>query len=161
MNLNFFGDKHGKNARDTHFSCISKFIKSESFVRQLSTSMDIVDAINKRQELSNILRKEKSTPLVFYKISIIIIHLILKKQDLEPITTIAVTLQDNFQQLVQGQYQENQKLTVKNLESYYNYRTVGTDFQWVTSVLSDRENFMPMPITSFFFGYTHNLNTSF
>jgi hypothetical protein len=51
--LNFFAEKHGKNNRDTHFSNISKFIKDESLVKQLSSSQDIVNAISKRQQISN------------------------------------------------------------------------------------------------------------
>ena len=32
VELNFFGDKHGKNQRDTHFSAITNFIKTESLI---------------------------------------------------------------------------------------------------------------------------------
>ena len=53
VNLNFFAEKHGKNARDAHFSIISKFIKAESLTRKLTSSQDIVDAILKRQNLAN------------------------------------------------------------------------------------------------------------
>ena len=53
MNLNFFGDKHGKNSRDTHFSNISKFIQTESLIKRLESSQDIADAINKRQGIAN------------------------------------------------------------------------------------------------------------
>ena len=59
MNLNFFGDKHGKNNRDTHFSNIAKFIEAESLVKQLKTSQDIVDAIHKRQSIANLNKKGK------------------------------------------------------------------------------------------------------
>ena len=51
--LNYFAEKHGKNSRDTHFSQISKFIESESKLKQMTSSQDIVDAILKRQEISN------------------------------------------------------------------------------------------------------------
>lgn len=51
--MNFFADKHGKNSRDSHFSCISKFVESESLVKQLKDMKDVVDAINKRQDLAN------------------------------------------------------------------------------------------------------------
>lgn len=53
VSLNFFGDKHGKNNRDAHFSNLSRFVKSESLVKRLESSKDIVDAILKRQELAN------------------------------------------------------------------------------------------------------------
>ena len=51
--MNFFGDKHGKNNRDTHFSVISRFIQAESLVKKIYSTQDIVDAIHKRQELAN------------------------------------------------------------------------------------------------------------
>ena len=39
VNLNFFSESHGKNARDQHFSNISKFIKqAESKVRLTNTA---------------------------------------------------------------------------------------------------------------------------
>ena len=53
VNLNFFGDKHGKNSRDSHFSNIAKFIKDESLVKKLKSTQDIVDAIIKRQLIAN------------------------------------------------------------------------------------------------------------
>lgn len=53
VNFNFFGEKHGKSGRDTHFSCISKFIRDESLVRQLTCSKDIVNAIHIGQKRSN------------------------------------------------------------------------------------------------------------
>jgi len=53
VDLNFFGDKHGKNSRDTHFSCVSKFIRDETLVRRMTCSQDIVDAIHYRQNISN------------------------------------------------------------------------------------------------------------
>jgi len=53
VNLNFFADKHGKNARDSHFSCLSRFIKDESLIRQLKNIPDVVEAINNRQRASN------------------------------------------------------------------------------------------------------------
>ena len=59
MSLNFFGDRHGKNCRDTHFSCISKFVRDESLVKQIRTSQDIVSSIISRQEKSNENRIEK------------------------------------------------------------------------------------------------------
>ena len=61
VNLNFFGEHHGKKNRDTHFSNISKFIKAESLVRQLVSSQDIVDAIHKRQSMANQNQKSNST----------------------------------------------------------------------------------------------------
>jgi hypothetical protein len=53
VNINYFAEKHGKNARDAHFSNLAKFVKSESLVRRLENSADIVSAINLRQNMAN------------------------------------------------------------------------------------------------------------
>ena len=53
VNFNFFGDKHGKNVRDLHFSHISKYVADESLERKIESSQDIVNAINKRIQSSN------------------------------------------------------------------------------------------------------------
>ena len=70
VKYNLFAEKHGKNSRDQHFSVISNFIKQESFVKKLCSSLDIVDAIRKHQDLSNIGRKEQiiTEAYVFEKI---------------------------------------------------------------------------------------------
>ena len=62
--MNFFGNKHGKNGRDTHFSCLTKFIEAEKKVRKFSSSADIARAITSRQEISNEARKELSKDLM-------------------------------------------------------------------------------------------------
>jgi len=59
VSLNFFGDKHGKSSRDTHFSHISRFIHFESLKKRLCSSEDIVKAIVNGQKLSNIDKKWK------------------------------------------------------------------------------------------------------
>ena len=51
--MNYFGEGHGKNCRDTHFSTVSKFVMDESLVRKLSTPEDVARAINDRQALTN------------------------------------------------------------------------------------------------------------
>ena len=38
VSFNFFGDKHGKNSRDQHFSVVSNFLKYESFEKQLTST---------------------------------------------------------------------------------------------------------------------------
>ena len=53
VNLNFHSDKHGKSPRDQHFSCIAKFVESESLNKKIENSKDVVDAINKGQKQSN------------------------------------------------------------------------------------------------------------
>lgn len=59
MSLNFFIEKHGKNSRDSHFSCISRFIKEESLVKKIESTQDIVDAIHNRQRMANENKKSK------------------------------------------------------------------------------------------------------
>ena len=67
VNWNLFGEKHGKNARDQHFSAISHFIKCESMVKRLRPSKDIVDAIYNRQILANRNRiRLKLDPILFW-----------------------------------------------------------------------------------------------
>ena len=41
----------------------------------------------------------------------------------------------------------NEKLTIMNIESFYNYRTVEDNFKCVTSILSNRDTFMPINIS--------------
>lgn len=51
--MNFFGDHHGKNARDAHFSHVSRFVENYSLKQRLTCSQDIVDAIYLGQRLAN------------------------------------------------------------------------------------------------------------
>ena len=59
VELNFFGEKHGKNTRDHHFSVISKFIELETHKNRLNDSKNIIECIIKRQNASNLIRKQK------------------------------------------------------------------------------------------------------
>jgi hypothetical protein len=58
--MNFFCEKHGKNKRDAHFSNLTKFVNAESMVAQLKCSEDLVNAIHKRQAISNENKKGKN-----------------------------------------------------------------------------------------------------
>jgi hypothetical protein len=53
ISLNFFGERHGKNSRDQHFSLIQNFVNQESLVKKLTCSHDIVDAIERHQKIAN------------------------------------------------------------------------------------------------------------
>jgi hypothetical protein len=53
VNMNYFGEKHGKFTRDQHFSVISYYLKKESMKNKISSTQDIVDVINKCQAESN------------------------------------------------------------------------------------------------------------
>ena len=41
---------------------------------------------------------------------------------------------------------KNKTLTIQNIESYYNYRTIENDFKLVSSVLSNENNFIELRI---------------
>lgn len=53
VEINMFGEKHGKSERDVHFSNVTKFIEFESMARNLISSQDIVDSILRRQTMAN------------------------------------------------------------------------------------------------------------
>lgn len=53
VNLNFFGDKHGKNGRDVHFSSISRYIRNESMRRRIMNTQHIVEAIDYGTKITN------------------------------------------------------------------------------------------------------------
>jgi hypothetical protein len=67
VNLNFFVEKHGKNFRDSHFSCVSRFIHNESLLKRLTSSEDIVDAIHNGQKKSNENRAAESKLIFLFK----------------------------------------------------------------------------------------------
>lgn len=110
--MNYFGEKHGKNARDTHFSCLSLFLKMESLVTPLKTSDDIVNAIIKRQAISNTNRALRC---------------------LKPINTICFALDSEDEM----DRRNLECLSIKGIETLYNYRTIGPSFILVSSILSD------------------------
>ena len=71
MSYNIFGEKHGKNGRDQHFSVVSSFIRQESFLKKLTCCNDIVEAIHKNQKISNELREKKRLSPIITKAFII------------------------------------------------------------------------------------------
>jgi hypothetical protein len=62
-----------------HFANISKFLKAESMIKQINSSLDIVNTINKRQAISNENNLSSSNYLLFLK-SIFIISIFQKKR---------------------------------------------------------------------------------
>ncbi len=58
MSLNFFGESHGKNARDQHFSSISKILEQASFKKRLHCSDEIVQVVREIQDTINITRND-------------------------------------------------------------------------------------------------------
>ena len=146
--MNFLGEKHAKNARDTHFSCIAKFIHNESLVRQLNSSKHIVDTIHSTQTQSNENRALKSNKFIYFIIYKIIDSSKLYFIDKPPINTIAFELKSDTLEILNIANCFNEKLTIKNIERFYNYRTIGNDFKCMTSVLSGRDSYMPINIPS-------------
>lgn len=57
MNSNFFGEKHGKNGRDQHFSVLSYYLKRAALKELISNTTDIVNIINTSQLSSNFHRR--------------------------------------------------------------------------------------------------------
>jgi hypothetical protein len=111
VNWNFFVEKHGKNQRDQHFSVVSKYIRQETFIRKLYDSADLVETIKKRQDDSNEYRLENE------KDEINVIAAEVRWQQLEKRTGLF--------------------LKIPNIESLYNLRTIGEQFQIKTSIYSD------------------------
>ncbi len=78
-----------------------------------------------------------------------------------PIITIAYGLEEDFMDRFNISQELNQKLTIKNIESFFNYRTVAPDFKFVSSILSDKEKFMAVEIASNFTYLIDNKNQFF
>jgi len=54
-----------KKSRDSYFSCVSSFIKSQSLIKRLETSSDVVDNIQNEQNKSNENRILRGNNLLF------------------------------------------------------------------------------------------------
>ncbi|CAF0895334.1 unnamed protein product [Brachionus calyciflorus] len=119
-------EDHGKNLRDAHFSCIARFLKYASLKKRLCSSKDIVDAINEGQRKAN-------------------------ENALKRTNTIAYELDFETDLFHSTNYPRNKTLTIQNVESFYNYRTIGSEFRLVTSILSDWNHFIELRLK----GYIH------
>ena len=72
IELNYFGEKHGKNNCDQHFSVITKYLEYESYKKRLISSDDIVKCINEHQTISNLYRvSEGLEPIIVHSIEFI------------------------------------------------------------------------------------------
>lgn len=60
VNLNYFGEKHGKFSRDQHFSILTQCIRRESIRKWIRSSSDIVNIINESQINSNFFRSQSN-----------------------------------------------------------------------------------------------------
>ena len=104
-----FAECHGKSSRDSHFSIIDLFLKEESNLKQLTSTNDVISAINKQQSQSNNWRKTLG---------------------LDPITTIAIEFRPQLDNYI-AKYRK-----IPNLKTYYNFFT-DSEFKLRTCVISD------------------------
>ena len=65
---------------------------------------------------------------------------------MKPITTIPFLLTTNYAQEVGIEFGTVQILTIKNIESFFNYKTVksGETLSLVSTVLSNSDKYMPL-----------------
>ncbi len=59
MNSNYLGEKHGKFARDQHFSIISYYLRRETLKNYIANTTDIANAINSSQFQTNLYRRSQ------------------------------------------------------------------------------------------------------
>ena len=57
------------------------------------------------------------------------------------IRTIAYLLDENYRFLPDCDKRVNQKISIKIINSYYNYRTIGENFNLVSSILSNNDKY--------------------
>jgi hypothetical protein len=62
------------------------------------------------------------------------------------VKTIAFGLDFETDFLISNNFNSNITLTIQNIESFYNYRTIGNNFQLVTSVLSGENEFIELKL---------------
>ena len=59
VDLNFFGESHGKNSRDQHFSNVSNFLKQAEYKMRLTNTAEIIKAIEIGQRRANLFQALK------------------------------------------------------------------------------------------------------
>ena len=124
VSFNLFCEKHGKNSRDQHFSVVSNFIQQESFVKKLTSSQDICDAIEKHQMFANIDKErlnlsQKPTTRMFKKT-----------------ITKAYVIPEH-----KSMTYTSLKMFITGVKNYYNFFTDNL-FNLKTHFMSDQENFI-------------------
>ena len=79
---------------------------------------------------------------------------------MEPIETICIELTREIITQISNMYAENRQIFIRNIESFYNYRTklnnTTQNFDYVTSILSDRDVFISFYIAKFVFQLNYN-----
>jgi len=64
----------------------------------------------------------------------------------KPITTYALALDFETNISISREFPENKILVINNLESFYNYRTVGANFKLYSSILSNENNLIEIKV---------------
>ncbi len=100
----------------------------QSLTKRLSSSQDIANAMEQRQALAN--QKNQNA-----------------KSECEIEVHVAVLDVDETREL-QEKHTDSNFVFISNLESFYNYRTIGEDFKIVSSVLSLNENYVDVQMKS-------------
>ncbi len=111
VSYNLFAECHGKSSRDQHFSVIGFFIKEAMFNKKLTSTNDVIAAIESGQVKSNINRSDKK---------------------LKPIQTIALEHRPEITIL-------NEKQCVRkimSLKTYYNFFN-DDQFMMYSTIFSD------------------------
>jgi hypothetical protein len=98
----------------------------QSLTKRLSSSQDIADAIMQRQAMANENNQDKNSHVQVY---------------------VAV-LDVNEAKAIQDEHLNTNFVHIANLESLYNYRTVGEEFKIVSSVLSMNESYVDVQMKS-------------
>jgi hypothetical protein len=98
----------------------------QSLTKRLSSSQDIADAIEQRQALANQNNQNANLHIEVH---------------------VAVLDVDETREL-QEKHTNSNFVFISNLESFYNYRTIGEDFKIVSSVLSLNENYVEVQMKS-------------
>ena len=119
MNVNFHAEKHGKSHLDQHFSVISSYLKTENQTKKIYSTQDIVNAIIKRQQASNIERN---------------------KNELAEINLKCFDLSSSLNNETSNA--SKNQLVIHNLRSYYNFssKRLNGDFVIESTIFSDLEN---------------------
>ena len=131
---------------------MSRFINAESHIKRIS-SEDIARAIEQGQAKANTNRLNKSLILINnFEWKLIYWRILYLSKDLNIIQTFALALNEQIVDEIQTENlnKNKQYLTIAQVESFYNYRTVGVNFDLVTSDLSSRNDFLPLRLISKF-----------
>jgi hypothetical protein len=118
VNSNYLGEKHGKLARDQHFSIISYYLRRETLKNHIANTTDIAKAINSSQFQSNLYRRTQF------------------QHDQE---VFAFVLNPNVNEI----YRKNTRM-IQDITSFYNLQNIEIDNEFFlnSTVYSDSKDFI-------------------